>query len=202
MSYIGYPVPVPCIGHAGLGFREARPEDNPAILAHLLALSQEDRQLRFCGGMSDDAVASHVAAAAERPGFALVAIEGPLWNGPFHRAGPVRGHAELVVTGKTAELGISVDATHRRAGVGTYMMQTAARLLALRGVEEIAALTLSRNAAMIRLGQTCGARIEHDGTDVFITFSVDRLHQAYLARRTAQVLTTPPWGGGAAGPAH
>lgn len=41
MSFLGTPVPMPCIGHAGLGFRRARPGDAPAILAHLGALSPE-----------------------------------------------------------------------------------------------------------------------------------------------------------------
>jgi GNAT superfamily N-acetyltransferase len=202
MSYIGYPVSVPCLGHAGLGFREAVPEDRPAILEHLLALSPEDRHLRFCGGLSDDAVAAHVEALPGRPGFGLVAIDGPLWNGPFRPAGRVLGFAELVTGGGSAEIGISVDASRRRAGVGTYLIQTAARLLALRGVEQIVALTLTRNAAMIRLGQSCGARIDNDGSDVVITFAVDQLHRAYLARRTAQVISPPAWKAGRDDPAH
>jgi GNAT superfamily N-acetyltransferase len=184
---------VPCAGHAGLGFREARPADRPAILAHLLALSPEDRHLRFCGSLSDETIRTHVEGLPDLPGFTLAALEGPLWDGPFYRAGPVRAFAELVVSGKVAELGISVDAGRRRAGVGTYMVQTAARLLALRGVEQIVALTLTRNRGMIRLGQTCGARIESDGSEVVITFSVPRLHKAYLARRTTQVFARENW---------
>jgi GNAT superfamily N-acetyltransferase len=195
ISFIGYPVSVPCAGHAGLGFREARPADKAAILSHLLGLTPEDRHLRFCGSLSGEALAAHVATLPAAPGFALTAHDGPLWDGPFHRAGPVRAFAELIVSGKVAELGISVDRGRRRAGVGTYMVQTAARLLALRGVEEIVALTLARNTAMVRLGLGCGARIEQDGPDVTITFSVSRLHAAYLARRAAQVFTRAHWGG-------
>lgn len=194
ISFIGYPVSIPCAGHAGLGLREARPGDEPAILRHLLALSPEDRHLRYCGTLSDAAVAERVAGLFERPGFALAAHDGPLWDGPFYRAGPVRAFAELVVDGRLAELGISVDAGRRRAGIGTYLVQTAARLLALRGVERIVALTLPRNTAMIRLGQACEAAIEHDGSDVVITFSVARLHNAYLARRATQVFTRAHWG--------
>ncbi len=187
ISFIGYPVSVPCAGHAGLGFREARPGDRPAILAHLLALSPEDRHLRFCGSLSDEAIRAHVESIPDLPGFTLTALDGPLWDGPFYRAGPVRAFAELIVSGKVAELGISVDLTRRRNGVGTYMVQTAARLLALRGVERIVALTLTRNRGMIRLGVSCGAEIETDGSEVVISFSVSRLHNAYLARRATQV---------------
>jgi GNAT superfamily N-acetyltransferase len=194
ISFIGYPVSLPCAGHAGLGFREAGRGDRPAILSHLLALSPDDRHLRFCGSLSDEAIAAHVEGVIDLPGFALGAFDGPLWSGPFHQAGPVRGFAELVVTGTVAELGISVEVGRRRNGVGTYMVQTAARLLALRGVRKIVAMTLTRNAAMIRLGQTCGAEIERDGSDVVVTFSVERLHKAYLARRSTQVFTRAHWG--------
>jgi RimJ/RimL family protein N-acetyltransferase len=187
ISFIGYPLSVPCAGHANLGFREVRPGDGPALIAHLQALTPEDRHLRFCGSLSDEAIAAHVAGLPELPGFCLAAFDGPLWDGPFYSAGPVRALAELVVGGKVAELGISVDTQRRRNGVGTYMVQTAARLLALRGVEEIVAMTLPRNRAMIRLGQSADARIENDGSDVVITFSVARLHNAYLARRATQV---------------
>jgi RimJ/RimL family protein N-acetyltransferase len=189
ISFIGYPIALPCAGHAGLGFREARAADGAAILRHLLELSADDRQLRFCGGVSDEALSRHVENLPEPPGFGLVALDGPLWDGPFHRAGPVRAFAELVVTGKVAELGISVDAARRRSGVGTYMVQTAARLLALRGIGTIVAVTLARNHPMIRLGLSCGAAIERDGPDVEIRFSVDELHRAYLRRRAAQAFS-------------
>lgn len=187
ISFIGYPISLPCAGHAGLGFREARSADGAAILRHLLALSPDDRQLRFCGGVSDEALSRHVENLPGPPGFGLVALDGPLWDGPFHRAGPVRAFAELVVTDGVAELGISVDAARRRSGVGTYMVQTAARLLALRGISTIVAVTLARNHPMIRLGLSCGAVIDRDGPDVEIRFSVDELHRAYLRRRMAEV---------------
>ena len=66
ISFIGYPVSVPCPGHAGLGFREAGPGDGPAILAHLRGLSAEDRHLRFCGTLSDGALA-FLAASRNMP---------------------------------------------------------------------------------------------------------------------------------------
>jgi GNAT superfamily N-acetyltransferase len=193
ISFIGYPVSIPCAGHAGLGLREARSGDEPAILAHLAGLSPADRHLRFCATLSDAALAEHVAGMAQRPGFALAAFDGPLWDSPFGPAGPISAFAELVVSGRTAELGISVAAERRRAGIGTYLVQTAARLLGLRGVERIVALTLPRNQPMIRLGLTCGAEVVSDPSDVVITFSVPRLHTAYLARRTVQVFTPVPW---------
>ena len=57
MSFIGYPVSVPCAGHAGLGLREAGPGDAPAIVAHLAGLDPSDRRMRFCATLTEADVA-------------------------------------------------------------------------------------------------------------------------------------------------
>jgi GNAT superfamily N-acetyltransferase len=87
----------------------------------------------------------------------LAAFDGPLWEGPFHAAGPVRAVAELAVAGRDAEIGLSVDAGLRRRGLGVHLVQTAARVLAPRGVERLLAYTLPRNRAMLSLAQSSGA---------------------------------------------
>ena len=191
ISCIGYPVSLPCPGHAGLGFREVGPGDGAGVLAHLERLTPDDRHLRFCGTVKDDGLARHVAGIWEREGFALGAFDGPLWDGPFHRAGPVRALVEIAIAGEVAEFAISVDAEHRRAGVGTYLLQTAARLVALRGTAHLVAVTSPGNHAMIGLAQASGAAIETDAGETTLTFAVARLHHDYLRRRTAQVLRPP-----------
>jgi hypothetical protein len=119
MSFIGYPVPIPCAGHAGLGFREAREADAPEMLAHLHRLSADDLRMRFCTVVNDDHLQRHVSDTWRRSPLVLSAHDGPLWAGPFHRSGPIRALAELSVQGDAAELGISVDDSLRRRGVGT-----------------------------------------------------------------------------------
>src|SRR5918996_2151374 len=99
LSFIGYPVSIPCAGHAGLGFREATRADQPAILAHLRGLAPEDRRMRFCATLDSSALERHVAGLWRRNAFVLAAHDGPLWSGPFHRAGPVRALAEVAVGG-------------------------------------------------------------------------------------------------------
>ena len=115
--------------------------------------------MRFCATLNDEALRNHVDGLWARDAVVLAAHDGPLWSGPLHRAGPVRALAELVVTGEEAELGISVDASMRRRGVGTYMVQTAARLLAPRGVRRIRATTLNDNHSFVALAQSCGAEV-------------------------------------------
>lgn len=186
ISFIGYPVPVPCAAHAGLGFREPRPADAPGMIAHLLALSPEDRRMRFCTAVKDGHVERHARSSWDRSGLVLAAHDGPLWSGPFHEPGPVRAPAEFAVDGEDAELGISVDGSLRRRGVGTYLVQTGARLLAQRGIRRILAYTMSSNASFLVLARKCGAAIETDGGEAFVTFDVCDLTQAYLRRRLAE----------------
>lgn len=187
VSFIGYPQPIPCAGHAGLGFREASRPDAPAILAHLGGLDPGDRRLRFCATVADSVLERHVARLWPRDGFVLTAHDGPLWPGTFHGPGPVRAVAEVAIAGREAEIGVSVDRALRRRGVGTYLVQTAARLLALRRVKTIEAYTLPENASFLALARTCRARIEDGVGEVTISFDVAELHRAYLCRRAAQV---------------
>jgi GNAT superfamily N-acetyltransferase len=190
-SFIGYPIALPCPGHAGLGLREVRPADGEEVLAHLLGLSAIDRHNRFCGGLSDEALGRHVAEMQARNSFAIGAFEGPLWSGPFHRAGPIRALIEVVIAGKDAEFGLSVESARRRSGIGTYLVQTAAHLIAHRGVERLLAFTLPGNAAMIGLGRALGAEIATEGGETLLTFSVAALEAAYLRRRIAAQVRLP-----------
>ena len=81
ISFIGYPLAVPCAGHAGLGFREAGQGDAAALLAHYQALGAADRRMRFCATLTDAAVEQHVAGLWPRRVLILAAHDGPLWPG-------------------------------------------------------------------------------------------------------------------------
>ncbi len=183
ISYIGYPIATPCVGHSGLGFREASRADAPAILAHYRALDDSDRRMRFCATLGDERLVSHVEELWDRDAFTLIAIDGPLWTTPLGAAGPVRSLVELSITGTEAEIGISVDPNLRRRGIGTYLTQTAGFLLSRRRVRTLRAYTLPGNASMIALAQRSGARIDQCDGEVEIAFSVPELAQAYLRRR-------------------
>lgn len=183
ISYIGYPVSIPCAGHAGLGLREALRADAPAVLAHLRALGPADRRMRFCGTVGDGQLERHVASLWDRCAFALTAQDGPLWSTALGPAGPVRALAEVAISGTGAEIGISVDTSLRRRGVGTYLTQTVGRLLAQRNVATLTAYTMSDNRSMIQLGRTCDARIDTSDGEIEIVFSVASLRHAYLRRR-------------------
>lgn len=187
ISFIGYPTSVPCAAHAGLGFRTAGPADSPALLAHLRSLTPHDRRMRFCATLSDSALERHLAAVWARGSLVLAAHDGPLWSGPFHAAGPIRAAAEFAIDGSGSEIGLSVDPLMRRRGVGTYLLQTGARLLAPRGVRRIVAMTSPENIAFAALARACEAVTERGEDEIFHAFDVQALCRAYLLRRAAQV---------------
>ena len=186
ISFIGYPVSLPCPGHAGMGLRQARRPDAPAILAHFRELTDRDRRHRFCGTLSDAAVERHVDGLWPDGPLLIAAHDGPLWPGPFHAAGAVRALAEVSLSEGRAELALTVDGSLRRRGVGTWLVRTAARLLAPRGIAHITAWTLPDNAAFLALSRRCDAEIAHEAGQVEVTFDVAALHRAYLLRRTAR----------------
>lgn len=183
ISFVGYPVPIPCAGHAGLGFREARPGDEPEIIAHLRALDPDDRRMRFCTTVNDAHLVRHAEHTWQRASFTIAAHDGPLWSGPFHRAGAIRALAELAVAGEVAEFAVSVDRSMRRRGVGTYLLQTSARLLAQRGVTRIVALTMAENKSFLALSRKAGGEMVWDGPEVEVHFDVRALERDYLMRR-------------------
>ena len=187
-SFIGYPLSVPCAGHAGLGFRRAGPADAPGILAHYRELAPADRRRRFCATLAHHAVGRHVEGLWRRDGLVLAAHDGPLWRGPFHGAGPVRAVAEVGVAGREAEIGISVGDGLRRRGVGTYLVQTVGMLLAPRGVTFLRACTLPDNASFLGLAATAGATVEAGRDEVEVCFDVAALRRAYLRRRAADAV--------------
>jgi len=188
ISCLGYPLSLPCAGHAGIGLRAAHRDDGPALVKHLRELDPADRRMRFCATLGDDALERHVAGLWPRRALVLAGFDGPLRGGPLHRPGPLRAVAELSIAGDEAELGISVDAGLRRRGIGTYLVQTAGALLAPRGVRRVRAYTLVGNASFLKLAHALGGTVEAGPDGVEVLFDVAALRLGYLRRRAAELL--------------
>lgn len=186
-SFIGYPVPLPCAGHAGLGLRVGTDRDSPAVLDHFDRLSAGDRRMRFCATMGQEALSRHVERIGSQGGVVLLAFDGPLFETGLLRAGPVRAVAELVGDGSDMELGISVDTGLRGNGIGTELVQTAAYLLAPRGVRTIRAYTLPGNRSFLALARRCEGAVNAGTDEVDVTFDVPALRGKYVRRRGTSV---------------
>ena len=189
LSFVGYPVAVPCPPHSGLGVRQAMATDTEAVVEHFLALTRDDLRMRFCATLNEAAIRRHVEGLWDRDGLILAAFDGPLWPGPLHKAGPIRALAELLATAEgEAEFGISVDASLRRRGIATYLLQVAACMLGPRGVRIIRATTPPDNNSFIAMSRAAGAEIRLGLDGVDIAFDVATLQRAYRQRRASDVL--------------
>lgn len=188
ISCLGYPLSLPCAGHAGLGLRAARRIDGPALVKHLRMLDFGDRRMRFCATLGEEALERHVEGLWTRRALVLAGFDGPIWGGPLHRPGPIRAVAELAIAMDEAELGISVDAGLRRRGVGTYLVQTAGALLAPRGVRWLRAYTLPGNSTFLKLAHTLDGEVESGPDEVEVRFDVGKLARSYLRRRARELL--------------
>ena len=89
----------------------------------------------------------------------------------------MRAVAEFAIAGGEADIGLSVDAGLPRRGVGTYLAQTVARLLALRGVTRMYAYTRPDNAGFLALAR----RLRRRGRDR------PRRGRGHLRRRTGAI---------------
>lgn len=145
------PEPFETAAHVTIRLRDYH---RPALEAHFLALGPEDRRLRFGTALSDDALRAYVARidfardgvfAVQDDALALLAV----------------GH--IANAGADAELGLSVLAAHRGAGLGQALLKRAVNHLRNRGKRAAYVHCLAENGAMMHIARKCGMRIVHDG---------------------------------------
>ena len=132
----------------------------PLILAHLLALSESDRYLRFGYAASDTQVQRYVdsidfgrdeVVGIFDEALALVAVA--------HLA-RIEGAAG---TAPMAEFGVSVLPRARGRGWGSRLFERAVLHARNWGAQTMIIHALSENTAMLRIARKAGATIERDG---------------------------------------
>ena len=128
--------------------------DRAALLAHFLALEEDDRRLRFGVAISDDVVREYVA----RLDFAhdgLFAVQDDR-----ERALAV---VHVAFGDDTAELGLSVLPGLRGKGIGSALFARAAAHLRNRGISQVFVHCLTENGAMMRLARKHAMAVTRDG---------------------------------------
>lgn len=133
----------------------------PLILAHLLALSHEDRRMRFGHPLGDSAIAKYV----DKLDFSRDAL-----FGIFGKDQQLVGVVHLGVLPKkpesttplAAELGISLSEEVRGHGLGTLLFKRAIRRARNQNVEAIFIYTLLENDAMLRIAQKCNMKVKRE----------------------------------------
>jgi GNAT superfamily N-acetyltransferase len=136
----------------------------PRLLAHLLALDEHDRYLRFGFAASDDQIAHYV----EGLDFARDEVFG-IFNRKLvllaiaHVAFLPAGDGAAAVP--AVEFGVSVLPHARGRGYGQRLFDRAVLHARNRGAGEMIIHALSENTAMLRIARNAGAQIEREGPE-------------------------------------
>jgi ribosomal protein S18 acetylase RimI-like enzyme len=128
----------------------------PRILAHLLALPEPDRYLRFGYAASD----AQIARYTDLIDFAHDEV-----FGVFNRRLELIALAHLAALpgGKEAEFGVSVLPSVRGRGYGARLFDHAVLHARNRDIDALVVHALSENTAMLRIARNAGATVVRDG---------------------------------------
>lgn len=151
------------------------------IAQHLLALSPQDRYLRFGHWASDAQIARYVAALD----FDRDEIFG-IYNRRLELIAVAHlAYAKESCHDSCAEFGVSVLHSARGRGYGARLFDRAAMHATNDGVSLMFIHALSENAAMLKIARNAGARVERDGTEAEAYL---RLPPASLDSRVTEML--------------
>jgi GNAT superfamily N-acetyltransferase len=138
---------------AAAEIRRLWPADMTAFRDHLLRLDPRSRHQRFGGGVSDDFVV-HYAESCFGQGDLMF---GAFIDGVMRGAGELRSR-EAIWSERApfqrhvhAEAAFSVEAEHRRRGVGEHLFERIERAASNHGVETIEIVCTPDNVGMMRL---------------------------------------------------
>ena len=119
-------------------FRKLTSLDRNAFRDHLLRLTPDDRRLRFCGRMRDDAVAAY----ADGVDWLNAVVVGAFVDGRL------RGIGELSRRADTAEIALSVEAAWQNEGLGTELLRRILTVARNRYVARVHMVCLAENVKM------------------------------------------------------
>lgn len=156
--------PAPDARWAWVPIRSLGPRHRDRIAAHLHALTESDRYLRF-GSPSTDAQISKYVDTLD--------FEQDEVFGIFNRRLQLIAMAHLAHATSAAvsnqppmsEFGVSVLPKARNRGFGQRLFEHAMLHARNRGVETLFIHALSENAAMLKIARNAGATVERDGSE-------------------------------------
>lgn len=137
------------------------------LTAHLLSLGPDDRADRFTGTINDDYIRRYVDAIGYARDVLIGALQGRRLVGLAHAAVYLE-HGEPVT-----EVGVSVDASVRRHGLGKRLLLTAIGSAKRFNVRRAYVVFRSGNAGMAALTRSVGGCIERDGGESSAVFEIN-----------------------------
>lgn len=149
---------------AWVPIRSLGPRQRPRITAHLLALNENDRYLRFGYPATDAQLSKYVD---------LLDFERDEIFGIFNRRLELIAMAHLAYAvsnqaahkPEMAEFGVSVLSAARGRGYGARLFDRATLHARNRNVKTLFIHALSQNVAMLRIARQAGALVERDGSE-------------------------------------
>lgn len=144
-------------GRFSVFVKELTPRARRRLLKHFIALSPDDRLLRFGSIVSDEVITRYV----ENIDFSRDKVFGVhdrrlRLMGVGHLAFAMRGPAQV------AEFGVSVAAAARGMGVGSALFERAAIHCRNAGVDTLYMQCLSSNKVMMHIAKKAGMEIHRD----------------------------------------
>lgn len=142
--------------------RSLGPAHRERIAAHLLALDERDRYLRFGYAASDDQIQRYAQA---------LDFDRDEIFGIYNRKLELIAMAHLALpgdacgTGRVAEFGVSVLAKARGRGYGSRLFERAVMHARNEGVQQLMIHALSENTAMLRIATRAGAVLARSGSE-------------------------------------
>lgn len=128
----------------------------PRIVAHLLALPDHDRYLRFGYAASD----AQIARYTDRIDFGQDEVFG-IFNRRLQLI--AQAHLAALPGSRQAEFGVSVLPHARARGFGSRLFDHAVLHARNRGVDTLLVYALADNAPMLRIVRNAGASVKRDG---------------------------------------
>jgi ribosomal protein S18 acetylase RimI-like enzyme len=152
--------------------RELGPDERPQLLAHLLALSPDDRRLRFEHALSDDGI-RHYVDGIDFSRDAVFVVTGDNLA--------IVGAAHLARQDGHAQLGISVLPQCRGRGIGGALLERCATRARNWGVGVMFMNCLVENVAMMHLARRQGLKIAVSGPEAEAFVRLPKADLASLA---------------------
>lgn len=158
------PSPTPARSWSWVPIRSLGPRHRERIVAHLQALDERSRYLRFGYMASDAQIARYVDT---------LDFEHDEVFGIFNRRIELIALAHLAHRGAdlmhgreaSSEFGVSVLLKARRRGFGARLFDHAMLHARNRGVQTIFIHALSENTAMLKIARSAGAIVKRDGSE-------------------------------------
>jgi GNAT superfamily N-acetyltransferase len=152
------------LGWSWVPIRSMAPRHRVRIAAHLTALNERDRYLRFGYAASDGQIAKYVD---------MLDFERDEVFGIFNRRLEIIAMAHVAYAPAAqregqpamAEFGVSVLPQARGRRYGARLFEHAVLHARNRGCESLFIHALSENAAMLRIARQAGATVERDGSE-------------------------------------